>query len=313
MSTSFVGSEANVAISLSNLGEDVSYLSIVPENVLGRAAKRQLNQYGVHTEHMKNVPGRLGTFYTEKGANFLSGLVVYDREYSCMALADKGSIEWEKSLEGVDWLHVSGITLAISQAAANLMLEGMQVAKKRGITISLDLNYRAKMWGYGKEVKEIMEEAMQLSDVVMGSVAEYRMCLGINIEDSMDLFSEERSKLLGKIVKERYKNIESIVIFLQKNQGVEDNTLATAVYEEGNVYISKPYCVKHIVDRMGIGDSMAAGFIYAKRNYTENQKRADFTSACGVLKCCIRGDYNLVSVEEVDSVLDKENGGDVRR
>ena len=311
----FGGAEANVAVSLANYNQDVSFVSKLPNNEIGQMAINSLRQYGVNTSHIIRGGNRVGIYYCEKGASQRPSKVIYDRAYSSIALAKKEDFDWDDIFNGADWFHFTGITPALSKEVAEITLEACKAAKEKGIVVSCDLNFRKKLWS-NKEANETMSKLCKYVDI----------CIA-NEEDAKDVFAIEAKDTdinTGKLNKEGYVsvaeqlcqrfNFKYVAITLRESISANDNNWSGMLYnaKEGKAYFSKKYAI-HIVDRVGGGDSFGAGLIYALRNSYKDQDAIEFAVAASCLKHSIEGDYNLVSLEEVKALANGDASGRVKR
>ena len=311
----FGGAEANVAVSLANYNQDVSFVSKLPNNEIGQMAINSLRQYGVNTSHVIRGGNRVGIYYCEKGASQRPSKVIYDRAYSSIALAKKEDFDWDDIFNDADWFHFTGITPALSKEVAEITLEACKAAKEKGIVVSCDLNFRKKLWS-NKEANETMSKLCKYVDI----------CIA-NEEDAKDVFGIEAKDTdinTGKLNKEGYVsvaeqlcqrfNFKYVAITLRESISANDNNWSAMLYnaKEGKAYFSKKYAI-HIVDRVGGGDSFGAGLIYALRNSYKDQDAIEFAVAASCLKHSIEGDYNLVSLEEVKALANGDASGRVKR
>ena len=311
----FGGAEANVAVSLANYNQDVSFVSKLPNNEIGQMAINSLRQYGVNTSHIIRGGDRVGIYYCEKGASQRPSKVIYDRANSSIALAKKEDFDWDDIFNGADWFHFTGITPALSKEVAEITLEACKAAKEKGIVVSCDLNFRKKLWS-NKEANETMSKLCKYVDI----------CIA-NEEDAKDVFAIEAKDTdinTGKLNKEGYVsvaeqlcqrfNFKYVAITLRESISANDNNWSAMLYnaKEGKAYFSKKYAI-HIVDRVGGGDSFGAGLIYALRNSYKDQDAIEFAVAASCLKHSIEGDYNLVSLEEVKALANGDASGRVKR
>ena len=300
----FGGGEANVAVSLANYEQDVAFLTVLPKNVIADECVKELRKFGVDTTRIVRGPGRMGIYYLETGANARPSKVVYDREYSAMALAKPGDIDWDKAFEGVDWFHITGITPAISESAKELSLESVKEAKKRGITVSCDLNYRKNLWKYGVRAAEVMREIANFVDVAIANADV--------VVESGEL-DRAKYKALGDKVLAAYPNMKMIAITLRESKSADWNGWAACLNDREHFYESKRYEIRDIVDRVGGGDSFGGGLIYGLTHYEDKQQALEFAVAASCLKHSILGDFNRVSVDEVEKLMGGDGSGRVQR
>jgi 2-dehydro-3-deoxygluconokinase len=315
LEATFGGGEANVAVSLANFGMDAEYLTVLPGNALGDECVRELRRFGVDTAKILRGPGRMGVYFLEDGANQLPSKVIYDREYSAMALAKSGAIDWRRCFDGVSWFHISGITPAISQSAADLSLEGVRAAKAAGCTVSCDLNYRNNLWNYGKSAAELMPELAAYVDVLIAGREDCRKALGLSVETSpgKDDLDIGMYQALSQKVLDTYSNMKMIAITLRESRSADNNGWAACLREGGKFYLSKHYDISDIVDRVGGGDAFAGGLIYGLNAYASRQDALEFAVAASCLKHSIPGDFNRVSRKEVEALMGGDASGRVQR
>ena len=315
MEATFGGGEANVAVSLANYGMDAAFLTVLPNNVLGDEAVKELRKLGVDTSKIIRGKGRLGIYFLEGGANQLPSKVVYDRDYSAIALAKQGSIDWDKVFEGVDWFHITGITPAISESAMELSLESVKAAKAKNIIVSCDLNFRKNLWEYGKKAPEVMTELAKYVDIAVANEEDCQKSLGISIDVNVEdgkLDSNAYKELSDKVLK-KYPNMKMIAITLRESQSADINGWAACLNDRENFYVSRKYEIRDIVDRVGGGDSFAGGLIYGLNNYMDKKEALEFAVAASCLKHSIHGDFNRVSVSDVEKLAGGDASGRVQR
>jgi len=315
LEATFGGGEANVAVSLSNFGCDSAYITVLPENILGDSCIQELRRWGVDVSRIRRGSGRLGVYYLENGANQLPSKVVYDRSYSAMALAKPGDIDWDAAFTGIDWFHITGITPAISATAMELSLESVKEAKKRDITVSCDLNFRNNLWKYGKTAPEVMTVLAEHVDVAIANEEDVQKSLGITIDVEVEHGSLDRAKYkaLSDEVLKRYPNMKMIAITLRESKSADSNGWAACLNDRKAFYESKYYEINDIIDRVGGGDSFSAGFIYGLNNYDNHQQALEFAVAASCLKHSISGDFNRVSVSDVEKLMGGDGSGRVLR
>lgn len=309
----FAGAEANVAVSLSNYGDNVAFVSKIPDNLIGQSAVNSLRKYGVDTSKIVRNGERLGLFYIEKGASQRSSVVIYDRKGSAIALADKEDFDWNKIFDGVSWFHFTGITPALGDEVAQICLDACKIAKSKGITVSCDLNYRNKLWSKEKAQK-VMTSLCQYVDVCIANEEDISDVFAITADGcdvaagriDKESYAEVAEKLLNKF------NMKMVAITLRTSISASDNKWAAMLYDGKNFYHSKEYNI-HIVDRVGGGDSFGAGLIYALKNKYGMQETIEFAVAASCLKQTIEGDYNQVTVEEVKKLACGSGTGRITR
>lgn len=315
MEATFGGGEANVAVSLANYGMDAAFLTLLPDNILGDEAVRELRKFGVDTSKILRGKGRLGIYFLEAGANQLPSKVVYDRDNSAIALAKPGDIGWDKAFYEVDWFHITGITPALSESSMELSLESVKAAKSKNITVSCDLNYRKNLWKYGKEAPQVMTELVKYTDVIVANEEDCQKSLGVNIDVHVEGGELDRNKYkeLSDKVLELYPNIKIITITLRESQSADINGWAACLNDRENFYVSKRYEIRDIVDRVGGGDSFAGGLIYGLNNFKDKGQALEFAVAASCLKHSISGDFNRVSVSDVEKLAGGDGTGRVQR
>ncbi|MBE6960248.1 MAG: sugar kinase [Ruminococcaceae bacterium] len=310
---SYAGGEANVAVSLANYGMDAAFVSKVPAHAIGQCAVNALRHYGVDTKHMVRGGDRLGAYYVEKGASQRPSKVIYDRAYSAIALAEPSDFDWDAIFEGADWFHWTGITPALGGNLPQICLEACKAAKARGVKISCDLNYRNKLWSREKAC-EVMSQLVPYVDVLIA-----------NEEDAKDVFGIEAANTdinSGKLDHKGYISVaeqitqrfgcSSVAITLRSSISADDNDWAAMLYQNGEAYFSPSYRI-HIVDRVGGGDSFGGGLIYSQLVGKDPQQSINFAVAASCLKHTICHDFNLVTVDEVESLAKGNASGRVQR
>ena len=315
LEATFGGGEANVAVSLANYGEDVGFLSVLPKNAIGDECIKELRRFGVDTSRVVRGGERLGIYFLETGANQRPSKVVYDRAYSAIAMAKPGDIDWEKTFAGVEWFHITGITPAISESAMELSLESVKEAKKRGITVSCDLNYRKNLWKYGKKASEVMRELARYVDVAIANEEDVQKSLEITTDVNVESGELDRAKYkaLGDKVLETYPNMKCIAITLRESKSADWNGWAACLNDSENFYVSKRYEIRDIVDRVGGGDSFGGGLLYGLTHYEDKQQALEFAVAASCRKHSILGDFNRVDVAEVEKLMGGDGTGRVQR
>lgn len=313
----FGGGEANVAVSLANYGILVEFVSRIPKNDIGEACIMNLKKHSVGTSHILRGGERLGIYFLEKGSVSRGSKVVYDRAYSSISQIEKGMIDWDNVLDGANLFHWTGITPAISQGAADVCLEAITKAKEKNITVSCDLNYRKKLWKYGKTAKEVMSELVEGCDIILGNEEDAAMSLGIKPEGvdvtSGNLDTEAYLSVSKKIMKQ-FPKVKKVITTLRGSISADHNTWSGILYNSNELFKSPTYDITHIVDRVGGGDSFMGGLIYGLLTYkNDDQKALNFAVAASCLKHTIYGDFNLVTVEEVEKLMSGDASGRVSR
>lgn len=315
LEATFGGGEANVAVSLANYGVDTEFCTVLPDNAIADACRRELRSFGVGTSRIVTGPGRMGIYYLEAGANQLSSKVVYDRAYSAIALAKPGDIDWDKTFDGVDWFHITGITPAISETAMQLSLDSVREAKKRNIMVSCDLNYRKNLWKYGVKASKVMREMADYVDIAVANEEDVQKSLEITSDVKVESGELDRSKYkaLGDKVLAAYPNMKMIAITLRESKSADWNDWAACLNDREHFYESKKYPIRDIVDRVGGGDSFAGGLIYGLDHYGDRQQALEFAVAASCLKHSVIGDFNRIGVSDVEKLMGGDGSGRVQR
>lgn len=313
------GGESNVAVSLANFGVPVDFVSRLPKNDLGACAMMEMRKRGVGVGHIVYGGDRLGIYFLETGAVARGSQVIYDRAHSSMAEIKPGMIDWKSVFKDAQWFHWTGITPAISQGAADACLEAVKAASQMGITISTDLNYRAKLWKYGVKPEAIMTELTSYCDVILGNEEDAEKHFGIKPE-GLDITTQGHDVTAGAFLSvcqqlmKKFPRAKKVITTLRGSISASHNTWAGVLYDGKNLYQSRQYQITDIVDRVGGGDSFMGGLIYGLLQYSgDDQKALDFAVAASCLKHTIKGDANLVSVEEVEKLMGGDSSGRVSR
>lgn len=308
----FGGGEANVAVSLANYGCDAYFVSKLPTHEIGQAAVNSLRKYGVKVDYVVRGGDRVGIYFLEKGASQRASKVIYDRANSAFALSKFDEYDWDAIFEGATWLHFSGITPALGDNVAKLTEEALIAAKRHGVTVSCDLNYRNKLWNKEK-AREVMTRLMKYVDVCIGNEDDANDVFGIkpeNNDTSKGQLNKEGYVSVAKQLKDKF-GFKYVAITLRTSISASENNWAAMLYD-GNSYLSKEYHMQ-IIDRVGGGDSFAGGLIYGLTHDYKPQEAIEFAVAASCLKHSIEGDYNLVSVDEVKKLAGGDGSGRVQR
>ena len=315
LEATFGGAEANVAVSLAQYGMPVSFVTAVPANPVGEAALQTVRAFGVDTQYIRRSGERLGIYFLESGANQRPSRVTYDRSGSSIASARAGDFKWDEIFQGATWFHVSGVTPAISQSAADLTLEAVGVARSLGITVSCDYNYRKNLWKYGKKAPEVMREVVSKVNVGIANEEDCEKALGIHSGVDVDSghLDVERYRRIAESVFDAFPNLEKQVITLRESHSADTNGWSAVLYNGRELLSSRQYEITDIVDRVGAGDSFAAALIYALGSGADDQRALEFATAASCLKHSIPGDFNRVSVSEVEALMKGEASGRVQR
>lgn len=310
---SYAGGEANVAVSLANYGKEAAFVTKLPDNDLTKSALRKLRSYGVDVSDVVFGGERMGIYFVEKGASQRASKVLYDRKYSAIADADEADFDWDKIFRDTEWFHFTGITPALSDKAAVACLAACKKAKEKGITVSCDLNYRNKLWT-SEKAGQVMARLMEYVDVCIANEEDCEKVFGIKASDT-DLtggkLSKEGYSEVARTLSEKF-NIPTVAITLRGSLSASDNKWAGMLYTGGTSYFSKEYLI-HIVDRVGGGDSFGGGLIYALSSGYEPKKAIEYAVAASCLKHTIEHDFNEVTVEEVEKLMNGDGSGRVQR
>ena len=311
----FGGGEANVAVSLAIFGHHARYVSAVPANEVGDAALRELRKWGVDTGFVIRQGKRLGIYFAETGANQRASKVTYDREGSGIAEAKGGDFDWAKALAGAGWFHVTGITPALSATAADLTLEAVKAARAAKVTVSVDLNYRAKLWKYGKGAREVMREVTRHADLLLGNEDDCQKALGVDLPGGTKTEAPAVAAyetLTGRIMNE-FPNLARVAITLRESHSADHNGWS-AVLRNRAKFISGPsYDIRSIVDRIGAGDAFAAGLLHGLTSRLPDEDALGFAVAASCLKHSVPGDFNLVTEKDIQALVEGDRSGRVRR
>jgi 2-dehydro-3-deoxygluconokinase len=311
----FGGAEANVAVALASFGSPASFVTVLPANPIADAAVAELRGFGVDTSRIIRAAGRLGVYYLEAGANQRPSRIVYDRDYSAMALAQPGDISWQAVFEGATWFHISGITPALSASAADLAVESVHKARSAGVTVSCDLNYRKNLWKWGKTAREVMPELVKLTDVLIANEEDIQVSLGLEAEvdvQSGQLDRLQYEKLAGRVLS-AYPNLRAIAITLRESMSASHNRWSACLHDGKKFLTSRRYDITHIVDRVGAGDCFAGGLIHGMLGGLTSQETLEFAVAASCLKHSIPGDFSRLTVAEVNALLKEGGSGRVQR
>ena len=315
LEATFGGGEANVAASLSNFGIPAKFVSVLPDNDIGDACIGELRRFGVDTSAILRKNGRMGIYFLEAGSNQRASNVIYDRENSLISAVKAGDINWKEVLKDADWFHITGITPSLSQSAADASLEAVKTAYDMGLNVSCDLNYRAKLWKYGKTAPEVMGELFRYVTVGIANEEDCQKSLGIHAKsnvESGELCMKTYEELSGQVM-QKYPNLKYMAITLRESKSASINNWAACLNDGRNFCLSKKYELTDIVDRVGGGDSYGAGLIYGLKNYDSPQKALEFAVAASCLKHSIMGDINRVKVSEVEKLMGGDGSGRVQR
>ena len=319
LTATFGGGEANVAVSLANYGIEASFVSRLPQNDIARACVMDLRKYGVDTSSIVYGGERLGIYFLGTGAVARASKVVYDRAHSSIADIKPGMINWKEVLKDAGWFHWTGITPALSQGAADACLEAIRTANEMGVTVSCDLNYRKNLWKYGKTASEVMPQLVEGCDVLLGNEEDAEKVFGIKPEgfDASQTEGEVDAAEFESVCRQlqaRFPRAKKVIITLRGSINANHNTWSGVLYDGKELFTAPTYNITHIVDRVGGGDSFMGGLIYGLISYPEDSRKAlHFAVAASCLKHTIYGDFNQVTVEEVENLMKGDGSGRVSR
>lgn len=297
------GGEFNVAVSLANYGIDAEFVTRVPDNEIGKSAVQEMRKMNVDCKNVAFGGERLGIYFLETGASARASNVIYDRAHSAMATVKKGMIDWQKVFDGATWFHWSGITPALSESAAEACLEAVKAAHDLGLTISCDLNYRSKLWQYGKTPAEVMPEILKFTNIILGDIDTACFMLG---EEKVNPDYQDRSVLPGLYNKlfSLCPNLRIAATTLRYSVSATHQRIGGVLYDGETVYMSDIREITPVVDRVGSGDAFMGGLIYGLLTYADTKQKAlDFSVAACCLKHTISGDYNLAKLKEVENIM----------
>ena len=318
LNATFGGGEANVAVSLANYGIPVEFVSRLPENEIADWCLADLRKFNVGTSHVLRGGERVGIYFLETGAVARPSKVVYDRAHSSIAEVQKGMFDWKEILKDAQWFHWTGITPALSQGAADVCLEAIETANEMGVTVSCDLNYRKNLWRYGKKASEIMPQLVEGCDLILGNEEDAEKVFGIkpegfDVEKTEGEVDAKQFESVCRQLMKKFPRARKIIITLRGSINANHNTWGGCLFSD-RLYQSRRYDITHIVDRVGGGDSFMGGLIYGLIAYpNDDQKALDFAVAASSLKHTIYGDFNLVSVKEVENLMKGDGSGRVVR
>lgn len=315
LNTSFCGAEANVAVALSNFGDEAEFVTALPDNDIGRAACRELMRYGVKTDNIVYTGDRLGIFFAEKGASQRPSKVIYDRKNSAIASADPSPFNWEKIFDGADWFHITGITPALSDSLAKISVDAVTAAKKAGLTVSCDINYRSKLWS-AEKARPVMTEIMKYVDVCIGNEEDAEIVFGIKAgatDVTKGQLDTDGYKKSLQTVAETF-GCKIVAYSQRKSYSASDNGWSGIIYddEKKQVYTSAQYDIR-ITDRIGGGDAFASGLIYALHNNISPANAIETAAAAGCLDQTLEGDFCLFGINDVLDLAGGNSSGRVKR
>ncbi|HEX8992673.1 MAG TPA: sugar kinase [Anaerolineales bacterium] len=320
LEATFGGGEANVAVSLAQFGLESTFITALPDNPIGEACIGFLRSKGVDTSLILRSGGRMGLYYLEAGANQRPSKVIYDRAHSAMAEMAPGAIDWDRALDGAAWLHVTGITPALSPDTAAAALTAMQTARRKGLTVSCDYNYRRNLWKYGKTAPEVMPDLVRQADVGIANEEDCQLALGFSLDAGGDPYAAQQDEIdagryrrLSERVLAAFPNLKYQAITLRESRSADCNGWSACLHNRHDFLISTRYEVTDIVDRVGTGDAFAAGLIYGLHSGLPDGEALEFAAAASCLKHSIPGDMNFCSAEEVKQLQSGMASGRIQR
>lgn len=317
LTATFGGGEANVAVSLANYGIPVDFVTRLPKNDLGTACTMELRKFGVGVDNILFGGERIGIYFLETGAVSRGSKVIYDRAHSAVSEIKPGMIDWGKVLNGAGWFHWTGITPAISQGAADVCLEAIRTANRMGITVSCDLNYRKNLWKYGKKASEVMPELVAGTDIILGNEEDAAMVLGIHpegVDVTAGHVEAAAYESVSRQIMSQFPRCKKVITTLRGSINANHNSWSGVLWNGTDLLVAPTYQITHIVDRVGGGDSFMGGLIYGLLTWPDNdQKALNFAVAASCLKHTIYGDFNRVTVDEVEKLMGGDASGRVAR
>ncbi|MCP4131513.1 MAG: sugar kinase [bacterium] len=311
----FGGGESNVLVSLSLQGQKTRFISALPNSEIGHACLRTLRGYGIDVSQVYlDKEARMGLYFMEKGANQRPSQVIYDRDNTAISTIKPKSIDWETALEGCGWFHITGITPALSARAADEGINGLVKAREKGLIVSCDLNYRAKLWNYGVKPKEIMSRYANMSDILIANEEDCQRSLGIDVDiDFSGDLNKDRYRILAERVLEEYPGVKGLAITLRESISASHNKWSACLHDRENFYLSREYDIANIIDRVGGGDSFSAGLIHGLSHLPSTQEALDYAVAASCLCHSIEGDANLSTSAEIENLYQGDASGRIKR
>jgi 2-dehydro-3-deoxygluconokinase len=310
------GGEANVAVSLANFGESVEFVTRLPDNDLGDACVSVLRGFGIKTNHVSRGGERIGIYFLETGAAQRPSKVLYDRAGSSFATIQPGIFDWKTIFAEAEWFHWTGITPAVSQGAAEVCREAILAAREMGVFVSCDLNYRAKLWKWGRPAGEVMGELVGMCDLALGNEEDAEKVFGIkaaNVDVKAGNVETASYRYVCETLAQRFSSLKTVAITLRGSFSASHNTWSGVLWKDDRFYAARTYDILPIIDRVGGGDAFMGGLIHGLRKYNEPQKALDFAAAAACLKHSIPGDFNSVSEAEVETLMAGDASGRVSR
>lgn len=318
LEVSFAGAEANVAVSLANYGLQTKFVTCLPNNPIAEHCVMDLRGHKVGVEHILRTGNRMGVMYLETGSNARPSRVYYDREQSALAQVKPDSIDWAGILKDADWFHWTGITPALSENAANECLKAIKTANELGVTVSCDINYRGNLWKYGKTASEVMPRLVDCCDIILGNEEDCEKVLGIkpegfDAEKTAGEIDPRRFESVCQQMMQKFPRCKKMVMTLRDSINANHNTWSGILYNGQQLLQSSKYDITDIVDRVGGGDSFMGGLIFGLLHYKDDSRALEFATAASCLKHSIKGDYNWVTIDEVERLMNGESSGRVKR
>ena len=315
---SYAGAEANVAVSLANYGIDTDYITCLPDNPIAERCIMDLRGHKVGVDHIQRSGKRMGILYLETGSNARPSKVYYDREDSAIANIQPGAIDWKEIMKDADWFHWTGITPALSENAAKECLKAIQAANELGVTVSCDINYRGNLWKYGKKASEVMPELVAGCDIILGNEEDCEKVFEIKPEsfDAESTGGEIDQRIFISVcqqMKKKFPRCKKMAITLRGAINANHNTWGGVLYNGKELLESRRYDITDIVDRVGGGDSFMGGLIFGLLHYNDDKKALEFATAASCLKHTLKGDFNWVTVQEVENLMGGDASGRVKR
>ena len=315
---SYAGAEANVAVSLANYGLRTEFVTCLPDNPIAERCIMDLRGHKVGVDNIYRSGSRMGILYLETGSNARPSKVYYDRKYSSLATIELDKINWKEIFKDARWFHWTGITPALSENAAKECLKAIKTANELGVIVSCDINYRGNLWNYGKMASEVMPELVSGCDLIMGNEEDCEKVFGIKA-DTFDANSsngdirQEAFKSVCKQMMNKFPKCKKMAVTLRGAINANHNTWGGVIYDGKQLFHSRRYDITDIVDRVGSGDSFMGGLIFGLLHYDDDQLALDFATAASCLKHTLKGDYNWVTISEVESLMNGDMNGRVKR
>nr|WP_070959782.1 sugar kinase [Hyphomonas sp. Mor2] len=305
------GAEANVAVSLAQFGLKSRLISALPPTELGEQALMAIRAVGVDVGHVERLPGRMGLYFLEEGADVRSGCVVYDRQDTAFCALAPEQVDWNAAFEGMSWFHVSGITPAIAASTRDLTEHALKEAKARGLHVSIDLNYRERLWQYGQNATQVMPAFVEMADTLIAGRGDCAACLGFSPDG--DGSTNDWYEELSADVLRRYPNLARVAVTIRNSSSADQHRWAAHFRSKQGVCFSRTYDLRNVVDRVGTGDAFSAGLIFGLMNEMSDHDALEFGAAANALKHAIAGDANMVTADEVRAMMGSDGTGRLRR